>query len=154
MKTLLPIILAALLTGCLEDNTPSGPNVGGLGDGLTLEDGTFTPNPTPSPSPTPSPTATPTPSPTPPTYDGVVFTTGEAAKALEIANLATDAQLTSGGVSTAAKNTILSGRPYADLASFSSTTGIGEATLSAIKTMTATWVPPSPSPTPTPTPAP
>ena len=73
------------------------------------------------------------------TYDGVVFTAAEEKTALEIANKATDAQLKTGGVTTSPRKVIIANRPWASLKALAAYSGIGPATIKAIKAMVSTW---------------
>ncbi len=65
-------------------------------------------------------------------FDGAVFSEAEAEIAIQIVNQATAAQLTAHGVSAAAANVIVSGRPYTTLAQVSARSGIGSATMNAL----------------------
>lgn len=142
------IIAVSLLTGCLEDEQEGTNNnaASNLAEGLTLENGTFLPTPTPTPDPNPDTT------PSVETFDGVSFTTQEVTKALDIANNANETQLSEGGVTTAARNTIINNRPWSQFSLVAATSGIGPATIQAIKDMTEAWtistLPPEPEPEP------
>ena len=73
------------------------------------------------------------------TYDGVTFTAAEEKTALEIANKATDAQLKTGSVTTSPRKVIITNRPWASLKALAAYSGIGPATIKAIKAMVPTW---------------
>jgi len=73
------------------------------------------------------------------TFDGVTFDEASAAVALEIANVASAEQLADGGITTSPRNKIIAGRPWANLASLSATSGIGPATMKALAGMVADW---------------
>lgn len=77
------------------------------------------------------------------TYDGVTFSDAEAATALEIVNTASAEQLTAGGVSTTPRNVILDNRPWASLAALADFSGIGTATMQAVKNMVPGWTGPT-----------
>lgn len=73
------------------------------------------------------------------THDGVAFTAKEQRTALEIANIATADQLTSGGLSGAPRNIIIANRPWAGLGALADYSGIGTGTLQALKGMVPGW---------------
>ena len=73
------------------------------------------------------------------TYNGVEFTAEEETVALEIANLASPAQLTEGGVTASPRNLIVGNRPWNELAAVAAFSGIGPATMNAIKNMVPDW---------------
>ncbi|MBW2456345.1 MAG: hypothetical protein JRI68_17630, partial [Deltaproteobacteria bacterium] len=81
------------------------------------------------------------------TYDGVTFDEATAQTALEITNLATGEQLAAGGVSTSPRNVILNNRPWANLATLADFSGIGPATMQALKDMVPSWTGPVVPPT-------
>lgn len=100
---------------------------------------------------TPPPVVTP-PAATGGTYDGVVFTAAEEATALTIANTATVEQLKAGGIAATPAGVLAANRPWSGVKAVAAFSGIGTATMTALKTMTATWgggtVPPPPPPPP------
>jgi DNA uptake protein ComE-like DNA-binding protein len=76
------------------------------------------------------------------TYDGVVFDAEAASLALEIANLATLQELTEdGGVYTSGANAIIGARPFTTLAAVAQASGVGTATMQALKSyaLSGTW---------------
>ncbi|RLB65063.1 MAG: hypothetical protein DRI90_03035 [Deltaproteobacteria bacterium] len=81
------------------------------------------------------------------TYDGVEFDEATAQTALEIANLATAEQLAAGGITTTPRNIIINNRPWASLAAIADFSGIGPATMQALKTMVPSWTGPVVTPT-------
>ena len=66
--------------------------------------------------------------------DGVSFDEATAATALEIANQATAEQLTAHAITSAAAAHLLAARPYASLAQVAATSGVGPATMTALRT--------------------
>ncbi|NMO20380.1 hypothetical protein HPC49_41515 [Pyxidicoccus fallax] len=68
------------------------------------------------------------------TFDGITFDEPTAVTALDLANQATYAQLTSHGVAGAQANDLIAGRPYTSLAAVAATDGIGPVTMNALKT--------------------
>lgn len=73
------------------------------------------------------------------TYDGVTFSDDEAATALEIANTASTEQLSDGGVTTTPRNIIIDNRPWDTLQALADFSGIGPATMQALKDMVSGW---------------
>ncbi len=90
----------------------------------------------------PSWSGTVTPPPPPPattggTFDGVVFTADEEARALDICNKAGYSQMSS--ITGTARNIIYDSRPWSSLAAVSGTPNIGATAMKALKNMAATW---------------
>lgn len=75
----------------------------------------------------------------PETYDGVVFTTDEGARALAAANGATPGDLEGGSITGAQATVIVAGRPWASLAGVSAAHGIGPMTMSRLRDLGAAW---------------
>lgn len=75
------------------------------------------------------------------TFDGVPFDEATATTALAIANGATQAQLTAHGITATAASRLVAGRPFATLGVVADTSGIGPATMSALKAYatSGTW---------------
>jgi DNA uptake protein ComE-like DNA-binding protein len=67
------------------------------------------------------------------TFDSVTFDEATAKTALDIANQATAAQLTAHGATNVAASHLIAGRPFTTLAQVAATTGIGTATLTALR---------------------
>lgn len=78
-----------------------------------------------------------TPTATGGTYDGVVFTADQEAKALDICNKAGYSQMRS--ISGTARNIIYEKRPWTNLAAVANAANIGATAMTALKTMTASW---------------
>jgi hypothetical protein len=79
------------------------------------------------------------------TFDGVTFDQATARVALVIANTATQAQLTEHGVTSSPATHIVAGRPYATLGAVSALSGVGTATMTALKAyaQSGAWPPPA-----------
>jgi hypothetical protein len=79
------------------------------------------------------------------TFDGVTFDQATATVALVIANGATQAQLTEHGVTSAPASHLVAGRPYTTLAGVANLTGVGAATMTALKAyaQSGAWPPPA-----------
>jgi DNA uptake protein ComE-like DNA-binding protein len=77
------------------------------------------------------------------TYDGVTFDEATARTALAIANGATVAQLTAHGVTAAPAAAIFGARPYTTLAQVAAVSGVGTATMTALRTyaQSGAWAP-------------
>jgi hypothetical protein len=69
------------------------------------------------------------------TYDGVAFTADEEQKALVLANGASMDELRAGGVASAPMMTLVRGRPWSSLSAVAAASGIGAATMEALRTM-------------------
>ena len=67
------------------------------------------------------------------TFDGVTFDEATAEVALEIANLATLAQLTQNGLTSTPANYLIAARPYSTLAQVAAVSGVGTATMTALR---------------------
>lgn len=68
-------------------------------------------------------------------YDGVAFTAAEAAGALAAANGASKTALTQAGVASTQAGIITAGRPWASLSLLAARSGIGTATMEALRTL-------------------
>ena len=73
------------------------------------------------------------------TFDGVVFDEATAAKALQLANAATLAQLTSAGVYATGASAIVAARPLPSLAAVAALEGVGPASMQALKNRAPSW---------------
>jgi tRNA A-37 threonylcarbamoyl transferase component Bud32 len=71
------------------------------------------------------------------TVDGVSFPASQVAAALRFVNEADRATLTGAGIAAAQATHVVNGRPYADLAAFGATYGVGPKTVEAVKRATS-----------------
>ena len=101
--------------------------------------------PTPRPAERPAPRAAEAPREPAPqgggsggsvTVDGVSFPAGQVAAALRFVNEADRARLLAAGIAGAQATHVVNGRPYADLAAFGATYGVGPKTVEAVKRAT------------------
>ncbi|MEZ4364729.1 MAG: hypothetical protein R2939_00410 [Kofleriaceae bacterium] len=70
-------------------------------------------------------------------YDGVSFTSAQAAAALRAANMATAAELGAAGITGSPRTRVLAGRPWSTLGQVAGTAGIGPATMTKLRALGA-----------------
>jgi DNA uptake protein ComE-like DNA-binding protein len=67
------------------------------------------------------------------TFDGVVFDEATATRALELTNTAAAGELSSKGLASSAVSAIVAGRPFASLSAVAAASGVGPASMQALK---------------------